>query len=197
MVADRAAATLAQSVLLVVLLAFLGAACDGSGIDDRLIATPDDTVLAPSGCGARPGGVDDLTAEPTDWLQYGEYVRWSDRDRCPVRVDVVAHVRGPEHCGWAEVDFLTVGDPVGTPITESARSYRYYWDPTGALADQPVPTTGSMPVDELPASAYDSGFRLDGTELWFDSADRTVAYRVLSDDVDVWRLDEASALVCE
>lgn len=67
------------------------------------------------------------------WAALADYCRWTDEQGCPVRVDVVADLFGPERRGWQTVEFITIGEPFGTTIGVDTRldtSRRFAWDPT-------------------------------------------------------------------
>jgi hypothetical protein len=179
----------------VIAFALIVAGCGRAPIDDRLIAAPDDADRAPEGCGAEAGGSDDLASEPAEWLDDEEYIRWQDVDGCPIRVDVVAHVRGDEQCAWQDVDLLTVGVPLGASTAGNAERRTYYWDPSRALSEMPI-GVGTIEREHMPESAVDTGLRLDGTELWVDDLDPTVMYHVLGDEVAVWQLDRFGQATC-
>lgn len=165
-----------------------------------LVTRTFESIERPDGCDAAPGSPTDLASEPVAWLLYGEYTRWEDRSGCPVRIDVLSYHRGPDHCDWESVDFLTIGTPIGSSIGVERRSERartYLWDPEDVL---PPAASGSrnttMRVGDLPASVTDSGYRLDGTQLWLDERDPTYVYRVEGDAADRFALDPGSQTLC-
>jgi hypothetical protein len=167
--------------------------------DDLKASTHDAADAAPR-CGQVPNGPDDLTAEPRSWVQDGLHYRWHDRDGCPVRVDVVSHIRGPEHCDWQNVQFITIGEPIGTSIGQrqaDPAARRFVWDPTGALNGLNGIGRGiSIDAAELPDSADDTGYRLDGTELWVDTADSEVAYLLHDQRADILTQDVGQQAGC-
>jgi hypothetical protein len=182
------AALLAASTLAI-------ASCGGtSGVDDRLVADTDDGEFVPDECGLG-GSFDDLELEPAQWLDEREYVRWQDVDGCPVRVDVVGHVYGDIACGWERVEFIAIGWPVGTSYAGAATEHRYYWDPDGLLGEI-APPTSVMPRSDMPMSASDTGFRLDGMELWVDALDENRIFRITGEDVEVWPRDIDGTIRC-
>ena len=97
---------------------------------------------------------------------------WSDADGRRVPVSVVRSARGPEHCDWESITFLTVeGD-------------RYVRDPDGVFsADFEIAEFDGDA--ELPADATDTGYSLDGRSLWL-AADRSVAYVAEADRIEAW-----------
>ena len=168
--------------------------------DDRdvdLTVTQFEPFERPSGCASPPGSPSDLSSEPAAWLLYNEFLRWTDADGCPVRVDVIAHYRGPEHCDWQAMEFVTVGIPPGTPFRDDVASSTYVWDPDDVLGDfDDVNRARTIDVTELPATAADTGFRQNRSELWFDSADPDVAYRVTGANADVLVRDAPRRILC-
>lgn len=153
----------------------------------------------PQGCRSERGSPTDLDAEPAEWLLYGQYTRWSDTAGCPVRVDVISQYDGPEHCGWQGVDFLTVGRPIGTSFKDDENTAdTYVWDPDDRLADvDDIDRGRHIDITELPPTATDTGYRLDGVELWLDNDNRDVAYQVDGSDVKVLVRDAPRRLLCE
>jgi hypothetical protein len=88
--------------------------------------------------------------------------------------------RGPEHCGWQGVAFMSV-------YTEDDREDRQYVrDPEGVLHNGVREPLAPFEDDaDLPADAVDTGFRNEFYELWL-AADREYAYLVRGDDVEGW-----------
>jgi hypothetical protein len=151
----------------------------------------------PQDCPSEPGSPTDLDAEPAEWLLYGQYTRWSDTAGCPVRIDVISQVDGPEHCDWQGADFLTVGRPIGTSFEDDRRANTYVWDPDDRLADVDDVDRGQhIDIRDLPSTAVDTGYRLDGVELWLDDQNRDVAYRVDGSNVEVLVRDATHRLLC-
>ncbi len=145
-------------------------------------------VSQPVGCDSEPGSPIDLNAEPAEWLAFGRYLRWTDEAGCPVRVDVISHIHGAEHCEWGSAAFISIGRPLGEsinkgPFTEDTVN-RYIWDPQRVLPGGPIPD--SVSVDDLANTVYDTGYRQDETSLWLDSADDAVLYVVYQGRADVW-----------
>jgi hypothetical protein len=119
---------------------------------------PADTIR----CSSPPGSATDLSAEPTAWLQYFTYLRWTDGADCVVRIDVISHHDGPEHCGWQDSQYIALGNPIGTSFADATNELVYIWDPGNVIGDG---GHGSV-VDALPSGAIDSGYRNGSLELW-------------------------------
>ncbi len=152
-------------------------------------------VVCLVGCRAATGGATDLEAEPALWLAHGTYHRWSEATGCPIRIDVISHIHGAEHCDWEETEFITIGDPLGASIgrerlSESAR--RFVWNEGGAIPT--LAPARSILRSELPDGAYDTGFRNGEAELWLHEASDSVLYRVEGDEAQVWVLDPTAGL---
>lgn len=97
---------------------------------------------------------------------------WQDADGNRVPTSVIFSSRGPEHCDWETVTFLTV-DGQG-----------YISDPGNVLDGRGF----IAPFDSdasLPPNAVDTGYRRDDRHLWL-SSDRSIAYVVTDDAVEVW-----------
>lgn len=73
-------------------------------------------VERPTGCESEPGSPTDLASEPAGWLAFGRYLRLTDLDGCPIRIDVISHIRGFEHCGSQSAEFITIGRELGESI---------------------------------------------------------------------------------
>jgi hypothetical protein len=94
---------------------------------------------------------------------------------------VIVSRPAPEHCGWESVTFLTFDDQ------------RYVSDPDDALGGRgfvsPFDADGALPSD-----AVDTGYAQGDRHLWV-STDRTIAYVVTGDAVEVWP-SSTEELVC-
>ena len=134
------------------------------------------------------------------WAALADYRRWTDEQGCPVRVDVVADLFGPEHCGWQTVEFITIGEPFGTTIGVDTRldtSRRFAWDPDGVLPSVPQPArTVERSTIEAVLDVIDTGYRRRGDELWLSVSDPTVARLVHGDQADVLQLDAPPLELC-
>ena len=172
---------------------------DAGEVVVNLLTREFDPIDRPEGCAAVPGSATDLSAEPVGRLAHGDGPhRWTDTNGCPVRIDVIEQYAGPEHCGWQDATFLTVGDPIGTPFA-GASSRRYFWDPKNVVrqgastsSSSPVApgarpeTRTTIPVAELPGSAEDTSFRDGNAQLWANGDDPYVVYRVIGDVAERW-----------
>ncbi|QIK66925.1 hypothetical protein G7072_11745 [Nocardioides sp. HDW12B] len=92
---------------------------------------------------------------------------WTDAEGTPVPTSRVQSSAGPEHCDWQDVTFLQVGD--------GRDGGQYLRDVDGELADSE--RTSYAAQVPLPADATDTGWRLDGRELWL-VPDGSAAYVV-------------------
>ncbi|MGH8946884.1 MAG: hypothetical protein ACRDVL_12150 [Acidimicrobiia bacterium] len=107
-----------------------------------------------------------------------------------MRIDVISHIRGAEHCNWQAAEFITIGNPLGASFASGLSpetTNRYVWDPTGVLPDGPYGDT--LASAELPSSADDTGFRREATALWLNAGDESVLYRVRGEVVEIWLRD--------
>lgn len=163
---------------LVLVVATLVSACASSAGADLPVGGEE--------CDSDPGSATDLSAEPKDWLDYGLYLRWTDSAGCFVRIDVISHHRGAEHCGWEAMQFMTIGDPLGASIAEEdlGELGRYLWDPGGVLPDGPFGT--DIELADLPDSAYDTGYRRGDDELWLDESDDSVIFVINDGSGQAW-----------
>jgi len=155
------------------------------------------TVSIPFGseeCDSPSGSPTDLASQPDDWLDYGTYLRWTDSEGCLVRIDVISHHHGAEHCGWEQSQYITIGKPLGRSMQDNSEeeTARYFWDPQGVLPGGPFGT--EIERANLPGSAVDTGFRRNGHELWLDESDESVIYIVAGDTVQVW--EETNSAAC-
>ena len=89
----------------------------------------------------------------------------------PVPTTEVEAWRGPEHCDWQSMVFLSLGRE--TYVRNPAP------DVEGFVAEQWRPHT------ELPADAVDTGYEREGERLWV-SADRQRVFVGTPDDVELW-----------
>ncbi len=103
---------------------------------------------------------------------------WNDADGGRVPTSVITSARGPEHCNWETVTFLTL-DGEG-----------YISDPEDVLGGRGFVT--SFDADAaLPPDALDTGYRQDNRRLWL-SSDRLIAYVVTDDAVEAWPSSSAT-----
>jgi hypothetical protein len=152
-------------------------ACDGNQQSGLESGTEQD-------CSDGSGGRLDVANEP-DGRRYAEYLQWTDRDGCLLRIDVLAERNGPDHCGWATARVLIAGDPIGTRYTSGADTVEYVSDPSGVFGVAQL-SEGFQLLDQLPDDAQDSGFRQGSRELWTSSSDLHVVYIRTPDGVERW-----------
>ena len=145
----------------------------------------------------RAGAPTDISAEPLTWLAYADYIPWVDGAGCPVRIDVISDVMGPEHCGWEASERITIGTPLGASIrndagTDGGTARTFIFDPHGVVGAHPPHV--SMAVADLPASALDTGYRAADAQLWLDPSDAEHLYRVRNGLADRFVLDTSDQL---
>lgn len=164
-------------------------------LDEADTGTGSTVVRRVSGCPSEPGSPTDLDAEPATWLAFGTYLRWTDGEGCSVRIDVISHIQGATHCDYQAAEYLTIGRPLGASIdgAEPGQIARFVWDPTGVLPGGPWGET--LPVDELPPGAVDTGYRRDLAELWLDG-EAGALYRVVGDRAQAWHPDDTGLGLC-
>ena len=146
-------------------------------------------VSRPVGCDVESGTATDLKSEPARWLAFGEYLRWFDADSCPVRIDVISHNHGPEHCGWQDAEFIVIAKTLGTAVESFSRdtSNRYIWNPDRVI--DALPPGDTITRADLPASAIDTGYSQGDKQLWLEEADESVLYVVEDDIAEIWVRD--------
>jgi hypothetical protein len=106
-------------------------------------------------------------------------------DGRPVENDVIQLIAGPEHCGWQDVLFLTMGWPLGRPAVTSDLARQYVRDPSSTVAN----ATGGpfQPSVPLPADAFFTGYRYGADELWVSTATvDDIIYYVRDGHVEGW-----------
>jgi hypothetical protein len=106
-------------------------------------------------------------------------------DGARVPAEVIQLHPGPEHCGWKDVLFLTIGWPLGRGAMTSDQAREYVRDPAGTVAE--TMRGPFQPSVELPADAVFTGYRYGTDELWVSAAtvdDRV--YYVRNDHVEGW-----------
>ena len=157
----------------------------GDGRDRTLRTWHFRPLARPAACVSSEGAATDLNAEPAAALAFASYQRWYGVDGCPIRIDVIGHTAGPEHCGWELAEIITVVDDYASPVIVSGSVHRgtvYWWDPSDVIPTLDAARTIS--ASELPAEASDTGFRQGAVELWV-APERGESYRVEGDSVDV------------
>lgn len=99
---------------------------------------------------------------------------WVDRNGKRVPTTVLSSAFGSDHCDWETVTFL------------SLRGRQFVGDPHGALDKLAVEKLAAYREDtKLPADATDTGYRLDGRELW-RAADGHGVFVVTDHSVEQW-----------
>ena len=163
--------------------------------DDRVLyvvevaGVPKGALIVHDGQGSEGAGGDGWYAEswalcdivelPAEIVEELGYEVWFDADGKAVPTRQLEVVRGPEHCSWQDMTFLSLGQ----------------WDeqvPTFVRDPKPDPALRKylaepfLPSTTLPADAVDSGFRRGEDVLWL-APDRSRAYvGPTPDDVEMW-----------
>jgi hypothetical protein len=103
---------------------------------------------------------------------------WSDDSGNRVPVTTISSSAGPEHCGWQDITFLTLGG--------KTRERQYLRDTTDELGDF-LATTFDASVS-VPTRAIDTGFELDGQRLWLhpDGSAAYVVDEATPEDAERW-----------
>lgn len=125
----------------------------------------------PHACEAKEGSPLDVAHEP-DWRKHAEYVPWTDRQGCLVRIDVLAERPGPSHCNYQDTRVIIIGTPFGAPYTKPDDTQTYVRDPNGVYKDPGI-VAGFVGMTGLPNTALDSGYRKGDIEFWYDPQDPT------------------------
>ena len=101
---------------------------------------------------------------------------WTDADGRPVPTTELTVMSGPEHCGWEDMTFLSLG--------RTDRQPTFVRDPDPELGGYVTePYQGHA---QLPDDAVDTGLRHEDDRLWL-APDRSRAYvGATPDDVEVW-----------
>lgn len=108
------------------------------------------------------------------WTRYGEPVD-----------DQINSIAGPDHCKWQSAVMMHLGWPLGTVSQTALQSRQFIRDPEGVIS---VDLQGQLRAGPLPADAEDTGYRLDGLELWLSASDPNGAYLRSGTDVERWPL---------
>lgn len=106
------------------------------------------------------------------WTRYGE----------PAGGEINT-IAGPDHCDWQSAVMMHLGWPLGTVSRTSAESRQFIRDPEGVMS---VDLQRELRAEDLPVGAEDTGYRLDGLQLWLSAADPQGAYLVSAVDVERW-----------
>ena len=135
---------------------------------------------------SRYGSLVDLSAEPRYSADYLH--RWTTREGCPVRLDVIMTRQGADACGGERVADILMGWPLGESHARHRPSRIFVRDPNGVVADRQ--TSAAVDADaELPEDAVDTGYRQDGRALWMRPDDGSFVYLVSGDRVEAWPHD--------
>ncbi len=97
-------------------------------------------------------------------------------------------MKGPEHCGWENVTFLTIRTPFGTLAPSDTGRIQFIKDPLGILSWVGERFKGEFEAAaELPADAEFSGYVNRGVELWVSETlfDKGI-FMVKGDQVEKW-----------
>jgi hypothetical protein len=128
-----------------------------------------------------------VATEPRLWRLAGDYLEWTSRAGCLVRIDVLAQRSGAAHCGHQDASVIITGTPFGARYTSPQDARLYIRDPKGSYRNTAL-TKGFDPRAVLPGSAVDSGFRRDNIELWYDPEDVKSIYLKSPSGVERWPL---------
>jgi len=96
---------------------------------------------------------------------------WSDAHGDPAPTSAIESWKGPEHCDWQSMTFLSLGQ--AEYVRNPERGLDEFF--AGPYREHAV----------LPDDAVDTGFERDGDHLWL-SPDKERAYVGTSQDVEVW-----------
>lgn len=113
----------------------------------------------------------DLSELPVSVADAAGIEVWEDSRGERVPISEVQSYAGSAHCDWEEMTFLEINDRVYVRNPEPGLG-DFFSEPYAAAVD-------------LPASAVDTGYRLDGRRLWL-SADRKRAYVETGHNVELW-----------
>jgi hypothetical protein len=176
---------------------------DASGDDPSvdLVTAAFGVFDLPIGCDSPEGSPTDLRSEPLAWVSNDDtYIRRTDAVGCLVRIDVIDYFYGPLGCGWESAEYFTIGTPLGTSIADDQTRLdsrrTYIWDPQDVITPDDPPRDRTIPVEDLPDTAIDTGYRLDTAELWTDTADDRHIYRAADGHADQFVLDADHQLLC-
>jgi hypothetical protein len=112
---------------------------------------------------------------------------WHDQHGDRVPVSTITHYPGPEHCGWQDITFLSMG---------GADDAQYVADREGEFAGLLKTSYDGDAV--LPEDAVDTGFEYDDWHLWL-AADRSAAYVVSVAEpsrVERWPASRGDGIAC-
>ena len=129
------------------------------------------------------GRLVDLGAEPRYPVDYLH--RWTTREGCPVRLDVIMTRHGPGACDGDRVAEIVMGRPLGRSHDRRAPARIFIRDPAGEIAGEETSTAFDEDAD-LPADAVDTGYRQGGRALWMRPGDDSFVYLVTAGRVEAW-----------
>ncbi len=140
-------------------------------------------------CDGPPGSWTNLSSEPIGFRDDpSARVNWTEGG-CAVNLNFIFHRYGDEHCDTEDVEFISIGVPIGTPYTgPEATPPGQDWEPlffhnTGNAYDWLPP---AVVLDELPADAVDTGLRAAGARELHVAPDENELYVVNDGDVHVF-----------
>lgn len=129
-----------------------------------------------------PGPADGSVASHFSPPQAYPGPKWT-RFGVPVPNGELNSIAGPEHCDWQSAVMLQLSLPLGTVAADSRGLRQFIRDPDGVIL--PELRTGLRKLP-LPADAEDTGYRLDGLQLWLSPGDADAAYLRSPVDVERW-----------
>ncbi|MGW7195300.1 hypothetical protein [Streptomyces chryseus] len=113
---------------------------------------------------------------PADYTDTKDYEVWNDEQGNRVPVSKVSSSAGSAHCAWQKAHFLELGT--------GAKRELYARDPDNVLPSGML--TSAYDADAaMPSGARDTGYRLDGQELW-RAADTSKVYVRTPEGVEAW-----------
>ncbi|CAI9401621.1 hypothetical protein [Nocardioides sp. T2.26MG-1] len=113
---------------------------------------------------------------PSGFVEELGYEVWTDAEGRTVPTSELTVIRGPEHCDWQDMTFLT--------LTRQGEDPTFVRDPDPELREyfaEPY-----EPHTRLPGDAVDSGFRRDGDRLWLAPDESRAYVGATVDDVELW-----------
>lgn len=121
---------------------------------------------------------------------------WTTGNGTPVPPSIIQLRTGAPHCGWEDVWFLTIGNPVGSERQEPP-PFQFIQDPDGQIPAGRLADEFDADV-ELPLDAEFTGFVTEGDQLWVSPSQFDEAVYMLNQlsQVEKWPRAEPS-LVCD
>lgn len=181
--------------LLAVALMVLGSACADATSSPAFTTTSTFPAVLPEprACEAPVDTPIDVDGEPP-WRQFADYLPWTDRNGCLIRVDVLAERPGPAQCEWESTRVIISGIPLGVLYTGTTDSVTFVRDPGGLYGDAAL-ADGFQILEELPVDAIDTNYRQDERELWLAPSDPGGIY--LRSPAGVERWPQGQVPVCD